>query len=229
MVGFSAEWIIHKAYKYEGVGELKDNVRIASALVMTSGIFACITSVLAICGAAASNRCLLIAYSLVMALILFFEIGGAVAGFISYDYVKSGLTDHLDKEMNKYRFMVRENDREWSMHNNDLFRVQYYFHCCGVKNASDWEKAENWTSTRPKTPTSKGTTPSSCCLQKEDNIICAKDDDLLNKGGCYHKMREVLPYIGVASIVIFFIQLVMLIIAIFLSRRIKKDQEFAIF
>ena len=227
MVGFSAEWIIHKAYKYEGVGELKDNVRIASALVMTSGIFACITSVLAICGAAASNRCLLIAYSLVMALILFFEIGGAIAGFVSYDYVKSGLTDHLDKEMNEYEFKMGRNDTEWGFHNNDLFRVQYYFHCCGVMNASEWEKATNWTSTRPGA--SKGTTPSSCCHKKEDKNICAKDDESLNKGGCYHKMRKLLPYIGVACIVIFFVQLTMLIIAICFSKRIEKDQEFAIF
>jgi len=221
MVGFSADWIIHKADKYASVGELKNNVRIGSALVMTAGVFACITSALAICGAAALNRWLLIAYSGIMALILFFEIGGAIAGFMSYDYVKSDLKGHLHKELDKYVFPLNKtHNNTWGWDTNDLFRVQYYFHCCGVNGANDWVKHADFKHKE---------LPASCCHMKKDDEVCLKDGHLVAKDGCYKKMRKFLPYIGVASIVIFFIQLAMLIIAIFLSRRIDKDQSFAIF
>lgn len=230
MVGFSADWIIHKADKYEGVGELKDDVRIGSALVMTAGIFACITSVLAICGAAASNRCLLISYSVVMSLILLFEIGGAITGFVAYNYAKNGLKEHLYKSLDNYELPDNFTyNTTWGWNTNDLFRVQYYFDCCGVNGTDDWQKAKKW----PQSiyPNNYDYLPASCCHKKRDNEyqscrITAKSD---KKDGCYKKMRKFLPYIGVACIVIFFIQLAMLILAIFLSRRIDKDQKFAIF
>lgn len=219
MVGFSADWLRNKDGKYEWEinGSLQEKVRIGSGLLMAAGIFAGITSFLAICGVLANKRKLLIAYSVIIGLILLFEVGAAIAGFMGYNYVRG----HLQASLNTYK--ANETDPLLGWNNNDLFRIQYYFGCCGIQSNLDWKHANNYNYKE------RECFPSSCCHIKEENHNCTSDATDLHEKGCYKKIKEFLPSIGVASIVIFCIQLVMLMVASFLSTRINEDQTLEIF
>ena len=237
---------IASLYKYEDEKNLRDYddayqfVRGGAALGLTAGLLTSIVSILALCGALADSRPLLIAYSVIMSLVLVFEIVAAVLGFIFINEIKSNFEDYLEKDLDSWKYPDRTNRND----SNFLIELQNRIDCCGVKSPADWLAGQHWKPDFTDREPRNRELPSSCCSKIDDewNKKCylsnfKKESPrfrgerfiLRSKEGCYDKLLDGAHILGEASIVGFFIQLLVLLIAIYFARKIKEDQSVLIF
>ena len=209
--------VIGKIVKeYESIAEMKKAMDAGGALLLIAGIFSVLTSLMGCFGAAADKRKLLIAYNVIVSLVLLFEVGGAIAGFIAKKQLKTEVKKEMYESLNKYG----QNNKTTVDNMIDL--VQRDLKCCGVESKNDWKNATEWSQNNPTD------VPGTCCGFKKDGPkTCPLDDDTkVFETGCYEALKKLLPYLGVAGIVIFCIQLSVLLLSLCLSHIIKEDRMY---
>ena len=204
-------------------------LRDGAAVALAAGILTSIVSMIALCGVVANSRPLLILYSVIMSLILILEVVSAILGFIFYNNIKSHFQEFLRNDLNSWSNQDEGENADW----NFLITVQGRLECCGVESGTDWLNAKEWKSNNK-------TVPSSCCgannknpcflpntkslADKEGSQIVSKNEE-----GCYYKLLYGAHIVGEISIAVFFIQLIILLLAIYFSKKIKEDQSVLIF
>ena len=131
MIGISANFLSTET-EYEDITILKGKVKTAAALGITAGAFLVVVSFLGFCGVVSAKKKLLMAYSVMMGVILIFEVAAAVEAFIFKDKIKSQLEDFLDEGVMNY------NGTKDVTHPNQMIVVQSVVKCCGVHSWKNW-------------------------------------------------------------------------------------------
>lgn len=107
---------------------------IANTLFITGIIITCV-SFLGFLGALKENRCLLISFFLLLFILMLAELAAACI-MLMYEtkiesFIQADLEKGLEASLNSRRHHNTTTD-DWD-------RVQETFHCCGIKNATDWK------------------------------------------------------------------------------------------
>ena len=105
--------------------------------------------------------------------------------------------------------------------------------CCGVESDTDWLNAQKWESIDKKVPSSccGANNKDPCYLPNTKNVTAMETNQFVakNEEGCYYKLLYGAHIVGEISIAVFFIQLIILLLAIYFSKKIKEDQSVLIF
>ena len=232
MVGISADVIKNKSGKYDEIKDeniLLDGVKSSAALGLTAGLFLGLVSFIAVCGVLTANQNRLIAYSVILGIILLFEIIGAALAFVKRHDMNHYLLKYLYGHMDEYNGVEE---------NNQLIELQLSFGCCGVRSNRDWFSAKNWTAYVNNTIEGSQFThlPVSCCgleFEAEKSLDCkiniTSTIDIRSQEGCYYKMQRLLPATGVMLSSIICIQIIISVVICWLKIRIKEDRLIKIF
>jgi len=196
--------------KYLGSGII---LMVVGGVILIVAFFGC-------CGACTENACMMYTFGSLVALILIVEIGCTVTIFLFKDEVWVEVNNQLVTGLSKYGTNGSEGTTEsWD-------QLQTQFKCCGVQNYTDWENVEQFNST--------DSVPDSCCMK--DNIIVSCGSGQLSnpthiyQEGCLTNLgefiKENLIIVGIAGAAVVVLQLIGVIVACCLGRRMKELQNF---
>jgi len=181
-------------------------------LLIIVGLVIFVIAFFGCCGAIKENYCMVLTFSILMMIILVCQIGGAIAGFVYSNEMKTLAKQQLINSLEE----VNEKDdimRSW----NDL---QSEFGCCGVEGALDWKTyaSESKYATGP---------PKSCCNTTTECTYNQKPEFT----GCVQKVETLLEknvyYIGAVGMALAVIQVTGVVLSCCLARAVKKEYEVA--
>ncbi|KAJ8681579.1 hypothetical protein QAD02_017371 [Eretmocerus hayati] len=181
-------------------------------LMIIIGIVVFVTSFCGCCGAVKESPCMIITFSVMLLLILVFEVGAGLSGYV----MRSNLSSMLEKCMNNT--LVDYNKRDDYRRSWDI--IQYDFQCCGVINPSDWTKAGFRDDTLPK----------SCCTElPTSRPVCDRNAIKSHTEGCKKQFQNTIEkngmILGVFGLGIALIQLVGVLFACCLARSVRREYE----
>jgi len=168
------------------------------------GVVISLMAFLGCCGALMENSFMITTFILLLTTVLIAEIAiGGVA------FAKRGdIEDTIKKAGIK---MINSTEKTQNDIVND---IQGTLHCCGMTGVEDYTA-------------SKKDVPPSCCEKKEDT--CSKDSRDLWKTGCYQKIADQinshLLYVGIAALVVIFVEILGLIFACCLRGAVREKYE----
>lgn len=200
--------------KYLGSGII---LMVVGGVILIVAFFGC-------CGACTENACMMYTFGSLVALILIVEIGCTVTIFLFKDQVWNEVNHQLIDGLKKYG----KDENQGTTESWNLLQIQ--FKCCGVQNYTDWESVESLNST--------SSVPNSCCTEEakneNTNTTCG-EGQLTNPThiyeiGCLTSLgdflKENLIIVGIAGATIVVLQLIGVIVACCLGRRMKELQNF---
>jgi len=177
------------------------------------GLITFFISFVGCCGSCNENSCLVYTYSGLLLLILLAEFGAGIAALV----LRADLGTSLDESMKGA--MAKYNETEAAAGAWDL--VQSEFHCCGLRNSSDW-------SVEGPPQFHFGKLPQSCCADAPSN--CTVRSDQVYSDGCEEAVNEFLEtnidIIGVVALSFGLIEVVGLVLACCLGDRIHRAKHY---
>ncbi|XP_059140731.1 tetraspanin-36-like [Physella acuta] len=188
-----------------------------ASIILGVSVVMCIIGILACIAAFKNNKVLL---SVFFCLILLVFVGEVLAGVLGYIYrkkVEGILEDDLMEAIDKYNILVNKEQIDY---------MQTEFECCGVRNATDWEKSAYWKQNHTKE------VPLSCCKTDIGNATCSPilgSSTIFNKG-CLNELndqfRKNLVYIATSVVFLAVIQLLALISTCILVCRTRSEHQY---
>jgi len=191
-------------------------------LFIAAGAIIFIIAFLGCYGSWKESHCMMITYSVLLALLLVLELAAAFSAFALKDDVERIFKDGLVNSQKQYRVnatedRVKEITQGWDV-------MQHEWKCCGTVNYTDWKTNVNMTHV-----------PESCCIQ--DHVGCANGinastpwgvaNQTIYTDGCWdHALKEItLETIGITGIVLAVVELLGIISACLMARSIRYSYE----
>jgi len=180
-----------------------DGLNKVNYVFLAVGVVISLMAFLGCCGALMENSFMITTFILLLTSVLIAEIAiGGVA------FAKRGdIEDTIKKAGIK---MINSTDKSQHEIIND---IQQNLHCCGMTGVDDY--------------TGGMKVPPSCCEKHVDT--CSKDSGDLYKTGCYQKIADQinshLLYIGIAALVVIFVEILGLIFACCLRGAVREKYE----
>ncbi|KAK2911272.1 hypothetical protein Q8A67_003405 [Cirrhinus molitorella] len=147
-------------------------VNIANSLFIIGIIITCV-SFLGFLGALKENRCLLISFFILLFILMLAELAAACM-LLMYE---SDIEKFIDKDLDDG---LKKSIKNRQSHNytieDDWDKVQTTFHCCGIRNYTDWEKHIPKSCINPKNDTLYW--PQGCFTLLKNSF----EENLLNTG-----------------------------------------------
>ncbi|MCI4387195.1 hypothetical protein PGIGA_G00071320 [Pangasianodon gigas] len=165
------------------------------------------------CGAWKDNYCMVTTFAVLLSFIIIIEIGIAIAVYV----FRSKITTLVDEGLKE---MIKDYKTNKEIRDN-MDNIQQELRCCGVVNASDWVDYKP----------DKISVPDSCCKNVTANCGDGgiKDGKNIYSEGCGTAVEKALKqnvlWIGVAALVIAFIEILGVVFACTLMRGIRKGYE----
>ncbi|GJQ78670.1 hypothetical protein Trydic_g18682 [Trypoxylus dichotomus] len=167
------------------------------------GVIILVISFIGCCGIVTENSCMSLTFTTFLVLILFFEMGLGLSGYIMKEEAKDYLKEKLPATMNKYNTSA-DIRLAWNT-------LQNTFNCCGAKGPKDWEKINM-------------SIPNSCY---GDSVNGTKS--ILHGIGCIETfgnfIRQHSNYIEVSGLIFSMIQLLVIISSCLLASEYRKGYE----
>lgn len=200
-------WAINSIY-FEYSHFLDNSYFSPVTLLFTTGVIVFLVAFFGCYGAYKESTCMIMVFSLCLAIVFVLEITVAVAGYIMQGQVREVLSYAINTTMNDYPY------NNASARTIDM--LQEELHCCGVKSSEDW---------RGILPlTDNGThiqLPESCCALFDKNKTCLHVTDR----GCLPQLefliRESSILISGTAIAIAALQLIGVMFACSLGRMLR--------
>ncbi|XP_033751128.1 tetraspanin-36-like [Pecten maximus] len=206
---FVGGWVF-ETYKHFNELTTANLTLIPASIVLAVGVFMFIVGFLACASSVKENKCLLAVLFSILLVILTAEIAAGSLGYAFRDDMEGSVRDGLNQAINKYNGTKSDHQMEY---------LQTELKCCGVNNASDWEKAEVWSISHP------GKVPFSCCLHQTNCTQNVNGTDIFQKG-CLpelnNKFLKNLRYIAGIAVAFAVIQLLGMISSCVLFCRSKE-------
>ncbi|KAK3519374.1 hypothetical protein QTP70_026865 [Hemibagrus guttatus] len=164
------------------------------------------------CGAWKENYCMVTTFVVLLSLIIIIEIGIAIAAYV----LRTKLTDVVEDSL-KETFKNYTNPEI----RKEVDNMQTELKCCGVVNSSDWVNFK----------ADKNSVPDSCCKNVTTNCGngAMKNSSIIYIEGCGPALEKFLKqnilWIGVAALVIAFIEILGVVFACTLMSGIRKGYE----
>ncbi|KRT78973.1 Tetraspannin [Oryctes borbonicus] len=185
------EPFVHEQYLY------------APDFLIILGVIILLISFIGCCGIITQNSCASLIFTTFLVLILFFEMGLGLAGYIMKEETKDYLQERLPATMAKYTTSA-DIRLAWDT-------LQNTFNCCGAKSPRDWEKVNL-------------TIPNSCYGYSINGT-----KSLLHEDGCIETfgnfVRQHSNYIEVSGLIFSMIQLLVIISSCLLTSEYRKGYE----
>lgn len=202
-------WIVAQ---YKGYSNFVDNwFYAAPIIILVVGIIVFLVSFFGCCGAVKENHCMIITFSVLLLVILALEVGAGISGYMMRRNIGTMLQQRMNNTLHEYE----TNDdvkNSWDVMQHDLG-------CCGINSSSDW-----W----PK-PYKHPRLPLSCCHEVPATKECEYNAVGAFNEGCMIKLKAKFEgnalKIGIAVLVMAFIQLVGVFFACCLARSIRREYE----
>uniref|UniRef100_A0A2I9LNV4 Tetraspanin n=1 Tax=Centruroides hentzi TaxID=88313 RepID=A0A2I9LNV4_9SCOR len=193
----------------EEFSKLSSKLHAPIILLIVLGCAVLLLSFFGCCGAIKENYCMLMTFSVIIFLIFIVELAVGISAYVFRNKISDNIKSAAEDLMKNY--YEDKTDRDfWD-------KIQKTYNCCGIEGPGDW----NVTSVFPKLP-------DSCCHGNETKT-CNIGGTNVNVQGCYDnivgKFKKYSWQIGVAALVIAFLQLVGMIFGCCLARSIKKEYE----
>lgn len=177
----------------------------APVVLMVIGAIVFIIAFLGCCGAIKESSCMVLTFSLLLIVIILFEIGIGTFGYIKQDELNSA----LDKGFNETLKNYKANEEAWDL-------VQTEMKCCGITGPDNYIPVLNSTEL-----------PRSCCLNLPKEQQCTTIT--ATKNGCKASLLTYLSsqstILGAVALAVGIIQIVGLGYACCLYRAFRKNYE----
>lgn len=194
----------------------------SAIILMTTGGVILIVAFFGCCGACTESACMMYTFGTLVALIIIVEIGCTVAVFIFKDEVWGAVNDELIDGLKNYGNATNKGMTDsWDA-------LQQEMKCCGVKEYKDWSEVETFNAT--------SSVPDSCCTKDNLAAECGKGQLLIEQPkniyttGCLTKLgsfiKENIMIVGIAGAIVVVLQIIGVIVACCLGRRMKELQNF---
>ncbi|XP_031627242.1 CD63 antigen-like [Contarinia nasturtii] len=178
----------------------------APVILMIIGGIVFIIAFLGCCGAIKESSCMVLTFSLLLIVIILFEIGIGTFGYVRQDDLNNALDKGFNQTLNNYQ----ANQKEWDL-------VQTELKCCGVNSPDDFT---------PKVLNGSAF-PRSCCLTLKIDEPCTKKD--ATQKGCKTSLLNYLSsqstILAGVAVAVGLIQIVGLGYACCLYRAFRKNYE----
>ncbi|CAG7726466.1 unnamed protein product [Allacma fusca] len=199
---------------------------VPSKLFIVVGVIVFIIAFLGCCGAVRENHCMMMTYSVLIALILILELGASVASYYFADEVenilKNGLTETFE-DYGKNTTQAETTRRTWDVVQNGL-------KCCGANNYTDWFDVHMYNQTEKEF-----ILPRSCCIDDTENctsgITTTTPPDEVFKTifseGCVAKgVKDIdIQRIGTVGITLAVLELLAVVCACLMAKSIRYSYE----
>jgi len=197
---------------------------VPSKLFIVVGVVVFIIAFLGCCGAVRENHCMMMTYSVLIALILVLEVGASVASYYFSDELEDILAKDLVKAMDDYGHNTTQAEttrKTWDALQNGL-------KCCGAHDYKDWFNVNYDNGTEVGIPTS-------CCI--DDHPLCSAGitntttpEDAGKKlfiEGCVAKgVRDIdIKRIGTVGITLAALELLAVVCACLMAKSIRYSYE----
>lgn len=188
----------------------------APMLFIIVGVVIFLVAFFGCCGAIKENNCMMITFSIFLALIFICEIAGGIAAYVLRSDVDTVLTENMNKALNQYNATDHGGVTDtWNI-------MQHEIHCCGTTNYTEWFAT-------PYGQSVKGV-PDSCCIAYVDgcgfNIVNNPDASTrIWTSGCVPELAQQVQhkagvFVGI-GVGIAFIQLIGIVFACLLAKAIR--------
>jgi len=192
----------------------------SSIILMVVGGVILIVAFFGCCGACTENACMMYTFGTLIALILLVEIGCTVAVFLFKDEVWTAIKEQLTSGLKNY-------DNEDNKGMADSWdQLQTQMQCCGVGSYSDWSEVQSFNSS--------SSVPDSCCMVDKVVENCGAGQltapTTIYTEGCLAKfgafITENLFIVAIAGAAVVVLQIIGVIVACCLGRRMKELQNY---
>jgi len=208
--------VVRTAYSHY-LSFVGDAVLSAPILLIVIGAVIFVVAFSGCCGAVKENRCLLLTFSILLAIIFILEIAAGITAYV----LKDKLNEQIPIQMKKT--IANFNQTDYQGVTDTWKLVQHEMHCCGIDGPDDWDMV---------VPAYNGTqnVPDSCCVEETDGCgLGTRDSDAVYKTGCVDSFKafvaKQVEYVGGVGIGIAFIQLLGIVFSCLLAHSIKKEYE----
>jgi len=193
------------------VGKIIEELNGVNTVAIIVGATILVISFLGCCGALKENSCMLNAFLGLLLIILIAEIS---VGYLALNN-RNKVEDTLKKTALNTLNQTKSTDSKLLKDAWD--DVQLTWHCCGVNNYTDYEKFDLQI-------------PESCCKKvTTPEAVCERGNPNLQKIGCFSEMKNFAERnslgIGVAAIIIAFIEVAGIIFACCLRSAINERYQ----
>ncbi|KAG7323736.1 hypothetical protein KOW79_013438 [Hemibagrus wyckioides] len=164
------------------------------------------------CGAWKENYCMVTTFVILLSIIFIVEIGIAIAAYVLRSKLTNLVDDGLKEAIKNYSQPEVQ---------KELDNVQEQLKCCGAVNSSDWVGFKGV----------QNSVPDSCCKNKTTNCGngAMNNSTIIYIEGCGSILENFLKknilWVGVAALVIAFIEILGIVFACTLMRGIRKGYE----
>ncbi|XP_062871075.1 CD63 antigen [Trichomycterus rosablanca] len=185
----------------------------APVVIIVVGVVIFFIAFFGCCGAWKENHCMVSTFAVLLSIIILVEIGTAIAAYIYKDKLPKLVDEGLMPMIRDYN-----TNKEFQA---EVDNLQKELHCCGLKNSTDWK---NYT-------TDSITVPDSCCrnITKNCGVKAMNDNTKIYTQGCSSVIEEALRkniiWVGIAVLVIAFIEIMGVVFACVLMRGLRKGYE----
>lgn len=201
-----------------GTSQLAPGVGVSAYIFIGIGVIVTIIAFFGCCAACTDNVCMMYTFASIMAVILIAEVGVAIACFVFKGETDMFVKDAMVGGLENYGKGGFDGvTKGWDA-------IQKKFVCCGVSGADDWAG-------KPISGANNMTVPDTCCKIETKN--CGKDavgKGTINTNGCFTEfetfVKDNIYYVGAGGIGIALVQLVAVIAACCLGKKMRSDQSY---
>lgn len=190
-----------------------------SRLVIAVGVIIAVVAFFGCCGAWKENKCMLVIFFALLLVMVILELTAAILAYQHRDEILKT----LEKDINS---TIKEQYGKDKGVTDMVDLLQEKEKCCGALSWKDWVLNPKYNIT---------SVPDSCCVTKSDRCgenfynPKTKDYSKIHTGGCVGKMSDVvrnnLKTVAGVAIAILVIQILGMVFAVCLIRRIGKETE----
>lgn len=182
------------------------------------GVLITMISFFGCCAAFTDNKCMMVTFATLMALILVAEIGVAISVIIYREKAYDIVQDTMKIGLNSYKEVGKESvTAGWD-------EIQNHFQCCGVNNSTDWTTAKAFNNTK--------NVPSSCCVIEASSCGVGKNKfpfTGLHPQGCFEQFEKFVEgnvlVVGGVGIVFIVVQLIVVVTGCCLAKKVDRKKQ----
>ncbi|XP_044739611.1 CD151 antigen-like [Chrysoperla carnea] len=208
------------------------NYTVGSYILLIAGILIVIVSFFGCCGAFKESRCLLIAFSSCLLVIIVLELSAGIWA----DYNKERLEPYLRKQAQK---TIEDDYWTQELSRKAFNSIQANLECCGGEGPQDWARSKNGVLELSVTSNTEYEIPTSCCVHSIQVDQCEKDRHIRNgainyasiyKAGCTVKiikyLKDLTTWIMIVGFTLAALQFIGIIFACILINAIKSSDQY---
>jgi CD63 antigen len=198
--------------KLEKQASLIGNVNAVAIFLIVIGCIIFTISFFGCCGAWNKNYCMLITFSVFMAIMLVVVLAAVISAFVIRSKIEDWIRPALTDQVKNYNSTIPATTETWDELQNDL-------QCCGISNYTDWNNNDLFKQ--------QHSVPDSCCISYSQNCGRFTNATVIHQNGCLGQVENTLKTnvlaVGAVAVVVALLMLLGIVISCCLAREIRAE------